>query len=247
MKRNLERIMGGCLLGLVLLASVYFNFESASVQAAKIAENEKQSEAAKKESTIKKGEFTVVVDAGHGGFDPGKVGINDELEKNINLSIALKVKEKLEEQNVTVVMTREEDIALCEENASGKKSSDMQNRINIVNEANADACISIHQNSYTSKEVKGAQVFYYSKSEQGKKLAEMIQASLKETLADGNKRVEKSNDKYYMLLKAECTSVIVECGFLSNWEDATNLKDDFYQEKVADAICGAVVSFLLNI
>lgn len=235
MKSKIENIMGGCLLGLVLIASFYLNLETDNVQASKTFENNKDSS------------FVVVVDAGHGGFDPGKVGINNELEKDINLSIAIKVKEKLEEKNITVIMTRTEDTDLSDGTSSSKKTSDMKKRITIINEAKADACISIHQNSYTSKEVKGAQVFFYSKSDNGKKLAEMIQESLKETLNDGNNRKEKANDNYYMLLKSECTSVIVECGFLSNWEDATNLKDEFYQDKVAEAICSAVERFLLNI
>lgn len=234
MKKKIEHIMGGCLLTLVLLTSFYLNFKADSVQASKNVEKEKS-------------EFTIVVDAGHGGFDPGKVGINNELEKDINLSIAMKLKEKLEEKNMTVIMTRTEDIALNDESASGKKTSDMRNRVKIINEANADVCISIHQNSYTSKEVKGAQIFYYSKSDDGKRLAELIQESLKETLNDGNKRKEKENNNYYMLLKSECPSVIVECGFLSNWEDATNLKDEFYQYKIAEAICSAVERYLLNI
>lgn len=235
MKKNIEHIMGACLLTLVLLTSFYLNFQADSVQASKTVEQEE------------KGKFTVVVDAGHGGFDPGKVGINNELEKDINLSIAVKLKEKLEEKNITVIMTRTEDVALNDDSASGKKTSDMRNRVKIINDAAADVCISIHQNSYTSKEVKGAQVFYYSKSDEGKKLAELIQGALKETLNDGNKRKEKANDNYYMLLKSECPSVIVECGFLSNWEDATNLKDEFYQDKVAGAICSAVERYLLNI
>lgn len=235
MKRNIENVMGGCLLVLVLLTSFYLNINTDHVQAAKTAESEKEKS------------FTIVVDAGHGGFDPGKIGINKELEKDINLSIAIKLKEKLEEKNITVIMTRTEDTDLSDASASSKKSSDMKNRVKIINEAKADVCISIHQNSYTSKEVKGAQVFYYSKSDNGKALAQTIQQSLKETLNDGNKRKEKANDNYYMLLKAECTSVIVECGFLSNWEDATNLKDEFYQDKVATAICNAVETYLLNI
>lgn len=235
MKRNIEHIMGGCLIALVLITSFYFNFGADNVQASKSVEKSKNSH------------FTIVVDAGHGGFDPGKIGINNELEKDINLSIAIKLKEKLEEKNITVIMTRTEDTALHDAAASGKKSSDMRNRVKIINDAKADACISIHQNSYTSKEVKGAQVFYYSKSDNGKKLAELIQGSLKETLNDGNKRKEKANDNYFMLLKAECPSVIVECGFLSNWEDATNLKDEFYQDKIAEAVCSAVERYLLNI
>ncbi len=236
MRKRIETIMGILLLIMAIIISLSYNVGLYYVEASKKAEN-------KKEKEIK---HIVVVDAGHGGFDPGKVGINKELEKDINLQIALKLKDKLEENNVKVIMTRTNDVSLDDGNG-GKKISDMKNRVKIINQSGAELCISIHQNSYTSKEVKGAQVFYYSKSEQGKELAKKIQDALREALADGNKRVEKENNDYYLLLNSKCPAVIVECGFLSNWEDSTNLKDEVYQRKVADAITSAVLEYCKNL
>lgn len=175
------------------------------------------------------------------------MGINGELEKDINLEISIKLKDILEKNNIKVVMTRTEDISLFSEGDGSKKASDMRNRVEIVNNTRADLCISIHQNSYNSKEIKGAQVFYYSKSVKGKKFADILQGLLKSQVDNSNKRMSKANDNYYMLTKVECPAVIVECGFLSNWEEAIALKDSFYQDKIAEAINKAVIEYLSNI
>lgn len=234
MRKCLEIIMSVLVITMVLTAAVYYNTGERIVEASKKTE--------KKDEDNEKIDITIVIDAGHGGFDPGKVGINDELEKDINLAIALKLQKKCEEEGIKVIMTRTEDVDLAEE-GTGKKTSDMRNRVEIINNANADFCISIHQNSYTSKEVKGAQVFYYSGSEVGKKLAGILQTSLVGNVDSSNHRKEKSNDSYYLLKNSICPSVIVECGFLSNWNEATNLKDEFYQEKIADAIYEGIIEY----
>lgn len=190
------------------------------------------------------GQLVIVIDPGHGGRDPGKVGIDQILEKDINLSIALKLKNLLEQNDIKVVMTREEDIGLYNEGDSNKKRADMYARVNIIKECKADMAISIHQNSFTEEYVKGAQVFYYSKSEQGKQLAELLQKQILETIADGNHRKIKSNDDYYMLKNTDCPLVIVECGYLSNIREAGLLMDDNYQEKMAYAMHLALMRFV---
>ena len=243
MKEKLEHIMGIIMLFVVFAMAVSYNSGIYYVQAAKKTEQKRQ-DSDKGEENRKKYAYTVVIDAGHGGFDPGKVGINKELEKDINLAIALKLKQELEKENIGVIMTREEDIDLAEEGTGSKKQSDMRNRMERINEADADLCVSIHQNSYSSGKVKGAQTFYYSGSDKGKELAEKIQTSLKEKLNDGNHRLEKSNDSYYILRKSVCPTVIVECGFLSNWEEATSLRDEYYQGKLAEAICEGIRRYL---
>lgn len=195
-------------------------------------------------STIPK--YVVVIDAGHGGFDPGKIGVGGELEKEINLSISQKLKEFLELNDCMVIMTRETDSGLYSESDSNKKSADMRKRVEIIKEAAPDIAISIHQNSFTQESSKGAQVFYHVNSKEGKKLAEIIQEQLKVTLNDGNRRVCKSNDSYYMLKKSDCPLVIVECGFLSNYTESQLLKDDTYQEKVAWGIHLGIMNYLYN-
>lgn len=179
---------------------------------------------------------TVVIDPGHGGVDPGKVGINGTYEKDVNLAIAFKLKEWLAQRGYKVIMTRSDDNGLYSESDTNKKSSDMKKRCKIVGEANADIVVSIHQNSFSSENVHGAQVFYYKHSENGHKLAKNIQKSIADNLDKGNERLEKDNSTYYMLLHTPCPTVIVECGFLSNADEAGRLSDDTYQGQLANAI-----------
>lgn len=199
-------------------------------------------------------DYTVVLDAGHGGIDPGKVGVDGSLEKDINLQIVMKLKEILESDkeinkgmNIKVILTRSDDNGHYSESDSNKKVADMRARCQIVEEADADILVSIHQNSYHSASVKGAQVFYYEKSEKGLALASIIQKKLVAALEeDGKGRVEKSNDNYYILLNVSCPAVIVECGFLSNPEEAAKLGSEEYQEMVAKAVAEGVVEYLLD-
>lgn len=188
-------------------------------------------------------ELVVVIDPGHGGFDPGKIGVNKVLEKDINLSISFKLKELLEKDNIKVIMTREEDKGLYHANDRDKKRIDMQRRVVIVNESNALIAVSIHQNSFSQESSRGAQVFYHQNSTKGKILAETIQEQLKETLQDGNHRIAKSNASYYMLRNTKCPLVIVECGFLTNWREAKLLKDDEYQQKIARGIYLGILKY----
>lgn len=194
-------------------------------------------------------DFTVVVDAGHGGIDPGKVGVDGQLEKDINLQIALKLKEVLENMSdvsIEVILTRTEDMGHYSESDSNKKMADMKKRCEIVNTSDADILVSIHQNSYHSSSVQGAQVFYYEQSEEGRRLASTIQSVLVEKLAeDGKGRVEKANDNYYILLNVKCPAVIVECGFLSNPDEAAKLTGEEYQQLVAESIAEGIVGYFL--
>ncbi len=201
---------------------------------------------ARKLMEYKSEDITVVIDAGHGGFDPGKVGINKILEKDINLSIAVKLKKLLEFHGINVIMTREEDVDLSSGfgSAQERKQKDMKERVKIINSGAAVFGISIHQNSFTQSSIKGAQVFYYHKSDSGKILAETLQDYLKETLNDGNHRLAKANNTYYLLKESECPLVIVECGFLSNPEEAKKLCNEEYQNKVAWAIHLGVLNYL---
>lgn len=186
----------------------------------------------------------VVIDAGHGGIDPGKIGINGAEEKDINLQIATLVKRYLELQDVEVIMTRETDDGLYDANASNKKVQDMKRRIAIIDEAAPTLTVSIHQNSYPEEYVKGAQVFYYTGSTEGQKLADFLQESLVERLDPENHRQVKANDSYYLLKKTPTPIVIVECGFLSNSEEAARLCDKSYQERVAWAVHIGILQYL---
>lgn len=179
----------------------------------------------------------IVVDPGHGGADPGKVGINGVLEKDVNLQIAKKVKSKLEACGYDVRMTREEDEA-----AEGKLA-DMKKRVAMIAETEPDLVVSIHQNSYTDENVRGAQVFYYSESENGRKAAEEVQRELA-AMDEKNDRQIKGNSDFYLLKKTKAVTIIVECGFLSNLEEAENLIVNEYQEEMAQAICAGITKWL---
>ena len=197
------------------------------------------------EGTAQKTEqFCVVIDAGHGGDDPGKIGINGALEKEVNLQIAEKLKMFLEASDVKVVMTRENDGGLYDENASNKKVQDMKRRIQIIEEAQPQLAVSIHQNSYGEEYVNGAQVFYYNGSVKSKELAEMIQNRMIQYLDPENHRQAKANDSYYLLKKTGKPIVIVECGFLSKSAEAEKLCDNYYQEKVAWNIHMSIMQYL---
>lgn len=194
----------------------------------------------------KEKEFIVVIDAGHGGNDPGKVSPDGILEKDVNLAIALKLKERLEEQGVKVILTRDSDYCLAAEGATNKKKSDMINRMEIVNTSGADLLISIHQNSYSDKKVKGSQTFYYGSSAESEKLAKEIQSCIREYVDNDNNRKAKAENDYYILRKSVCPAVIIECGFLSNPEETAMLVDESYQDKLAQAISKAVCEFHEN-
>ena len=180
----------------------------------------------------------VVVDAGHGGSDPGKVGVNNALEKDINLQIAKKVKALLMQQNVTVVMTREDQNGIAD-----SKVEDMKKRVAIINETKPDLAVSIHQNSYHEESIHGAQVFYYKHSKKGEAAANVLQQALL-VVDPENKRQAKANDTYYMLIKTEVPLTIVECGFLSNSQEADKLIDETYQDAMAEAVCQGILKWM---
>ena len=186
----------------------------------------------------------VVVDAGHGGRDPGKVGVDGCLEKDLNLEIAKKVQAILEQQDIKVIMIRDTDKGLYEEQTSNKKVQDMKNRCALINETEPDCVVSIHQNSYHEEYVSGAQVFYYSSSAEGKALAEALQSELISYADPENHRQAKANDSYYLLKKTKAPIAIVECGFLSNWKEAAKLQDDGYQSRVAWAVSMGILTYL---
>lgn len=186
----------------------------------------------------------IVIDVGHGGFDPGKISVDNVPEKDINLAIALRLKEYLTAQDCQVYLTRETDCSLESPEASNKKQSDMGNRVTFTEQIQPDIMVSIHQNSFSSSKEYGAQTFYYHTSDSSRQLAASIQSSLIELVNPENRRTEKSNDSYYILKNVSCPAVIVECGFLSNPKEAALLNTDSYQELVAYAIAHGIRAFL---
>ena len=186
---------------------------------------------------VQAGKDIVVIDAGHGGHDPGKVGVNDALEKDINLQIAQKVKTYLEKNGIQVIMTREDDVM------EDTKLEDMKKRVALINEIKPAITVSIHQNSYSDASVKGAQVFYYAGSEVSKGAASLMQEEMRKVDTENTRQI-KSNSDFYMLKKTEVPTIIVECGFLSNPGEAEKLTSEEYQEEMAQAICNGIMVWL---
>ena len=227
MKRNLiEPVLGFCLLGIVILAVKYGSIHVTGSTDAYI-----------KEMPV------VVIDAGHGGTVPGKVGVDGSLEKDINLAVAKRLKTYLEQDDIRVIMTRETDTGLYSDTDSRKKMADMKKRCEIIEESGADLVVSIHQNSYHEENVFGAQVFYYQTSTEGEKAAGIIQDALQKVNPDNTKKI-KANNTYYILKKTEVPTVIVECGFLSNYKEAQKLVTEDYQKSVAEAVAEGILSYI---
>lgn len=232
-------------MSVLLLAAVYavaYIFLPGSREAGSRAYAEENDETI----NINLSEKTVVLDSGHGGFDPGKESADGILEKDINLAISYKLKDLLEDAGIKVVMTRTDDNGLYQESDGNKKVADMKKRCAIIDECKADIVVSIHQNSYQSASVSGAQVFYYKHSAEGKKLAQVLQQAFKSYLDPNNKRVEKADSTYYMLLHTSAPTVIAECGFLSNPTEAEQLNTEAYQEKVAQALYNGIIEYFTS-
>ncbi len=190
------------------------------------------------------GTETIIVDPGHGGKDPGMVGVGGLEEKGINLEISLKLKKILEERGYRVILTREKDEGLYDESADNKKAQDLQRRIALIDEENPLLAVSIHQNSYEDPQVKGPQIFYFESSGEGKKLAECIQKRMNEALGAENGRTAKGNTSYYLLKRSSSVLVIAECGFMTNAEEAALLQTEEYQRRIAEAVADGIEEYL---
>lgn len=188
-------------------------------------------------------ENMVILDAGHGGKDPGKVGIGNVMEKHLNLVIAEKVEKKLKKENIQVILTRTEDKMLSEDGKTESQVEDLKTRVKLINEQAPALTVSIHQNSYTDPSVHGAQVFYYSTSKESREAARIMQEALLQADPD-NQRQEKGNDTYYLLRRTKVPVIIVECGFLSNPKEAKQLTQEEYQDKFADAVCKGIREYI---
>lgn len=186
---------------------------------------------------------TILIDPGHGGIDGGAVAKSGIMEKDINLKIGLKLKERLIEEGYKVVMTREEDKGLYKDEGRirKKKIEDLENRCKIKKDSNCDMFISIHLNAFPESKYHGAQV-WYSKNVDSRKLARIVQENLKKDLDSSNNRMEKAALDSYKILRSndDMPSVLIECGFLSNIDEEERLKSDEYQNKIANAVTKSV-------
>ncbi len=189
--------------------------------------------------------YTVVIDAGHGGIDGGSVGKTTKaVESTLNLEYAKNLASKLSTMGINTILTRSDENGLYDQNAKSLKKSDMKKRKEIIEEAKPTLIVSIHMNSFSSSNARGAQTFYKKGNEQGKVLAENIQKQLKTNL-DYATTSSKIGD-YYILNCTDLPSVLVECGFLSNPQDEELLLQKDYQNKICYSILSGIVAFLNN-
>lgn len=190
------------------------------------------------------------IDPGHGGVDPGAVSRNGVKESDINLKIALKLKRFIEQSGGIVIMTREIDKGLYTEESKTlrkMKTEDLINRGRLVEDSECELFISIHMNSFTSSKYYGAQTFYSEDSEEGKRLAYIIQEELKNILDKDNRREPTPRDDVYLLKQSTIPSVLVEAGFLSNPLEERLLLTDEHQEKIAWSIYVGIMRYLSEV
>lgn len=188
---------------------------------------------------------SIVIDAGHGGDDPGMIGASGINEKVLNLVYAKKLEALLTEAGYQVVQTRNSEEGLYDPEETHKKAQDMQRRCAVIEETKPLVTISIHQNSYPQDSaVCGPQVFYYEQSQEGEALAACIQNSLNQELEIPRPREHKGNASYYILKRSASTTVIVECGFLTNPQEEAKLQEEEYQDRLVQAICDGVLEYL---
>ena len=189
---------------------------------------------------------TIVIDAGHGKPDEGAESSTGTTEAAINLKIALKLQNLLEQSGTTVILTRSDENAIYNidsKTLKQKKISDIHNRVKIGNESSADIFVSIHLNKIPESQYDGWQTFYREGSSEGQKLAVAIQNNLNNTIQKENNRVAKTIDNIYIIKHVEIPITIVECGFLSNPEEEKQLLDDKYQDKLAWGIYNGIIEY----
>ena len=191
---------------------------------------------------------TIVLDAGHGGEDGGASDAKGRCEKDLNLAVAKKVRDYLAENGVSVILTREDDRMLYDKspNASGsKKRRDLEGRIAVCSKVENPVFVSIHMNAFPQTQYHGLQVWYGTKSDSSKPLAEAIQSQIKSNLQPENERaVKAATSAIFLLSNLDCPAVLVECGFLSNPEEAELLQSDDYQSALAKEISIAILKTL---
>ncbi len=191
-------------------------------------------------------ERTIIIDAGHGGEDPG-ASANGLIEKDLNLNIALSLEKLLNASGYKTVMTRNTDAMLYNsEQSNRKKYYDLKNREAIAEQYNDAIFISIHMNKFPAEYCKGAQTFYSDNNDQSKLLAESLQNNAKILQTDNTRKIKRGNDTIYLLKNLNIPSVLIECGFLSNPEEAELLSKNEYQNALTLMLYCGIVEYLEN-
>lgn len=193
-------------------------------------------------------DYTIIIDAGHGGVDGGTSAADGTLEKDINLQIAHKLNNILQSFGVQTVMIRTEDISIHDETANTirqKKVSDIKNRLSIINNTDNAIYMSIHQNHYSDSKYSGTQIFYSKNNPSSITLAQKTRLPVITYLQKSNTReIKQSGKEIYLLNNAQVPAVMVECGFMSNINENKLLKDEYYQQKLAFLLAIGLMDYI---
>ncbi len=191
--------------------------------------------------------LTVIVDPGHGGEDGGAVGIDNTIEKDLNLLYANDLKDYLELLGYNVIMTRDKDIAIYDKGCTTireKKSSDLHNRLNMTKNIKNAIFISIHMNKYPQEKYYGSQIFYGGKNEKSKVLGQIISDNFLKYIDSENKRELKQVGKeIFIVYNSQIPTVLIECGFVSNSNEIKLLKTKEYREKMMMTAALSVIEY----
>ena len=198
-------------------------------------------------SVVANSNITIVLDAGHGGEDGGAQG-NGLSEKDLNLDITLRVATLLRKQGVNVVLTRDTDVLLYDKNSDyegKKKYQDVRKRLEIANSCENPVLVSIHMNYFSQTKYSGLQVWYSKNDSRSKILANLIQSNVKSTLQENNTRaIKEATSSIFLLHNATFPAVLIECGFLSNPDEARALGDANYRQDLANTIFHSIMTYI---
>lgn len=189
----------------------------------------------------------IVLDAGHGGLDSGAVGATGVLEKDVNLSIVLALRDMFEMSGFEVVLTRDEDISIYDPGIEGirnQKLNDMDNRLEIIQKYPDSIFLCIHQNNFTDPKYFGGQMFYNNNNPQNRTLAQIMQNKFAQLQPGNGREIKLTGEELFLLKSNKNPSLMIECGFLSNPEEEQKLSTWEYQQKVAFTIYGGVMEFI---
>lgn len=224
-----------------VLAAVTLTVAGAWYAAGRAKQNALQTAAGASERRV------IILDAGHGGMDGGCSSAAGDVEKNINLAILLNLRELLQASGYEVIVTRDTDVSIHDAGVEGianQKSSDMDNRLAIFNSVKGAVCLSIHQNQFTDPQYSGAQMFYADTNSRSAVLAQQLQTQFVAFLQPENRRETKLVGKeLFLCYYCENPTVMAECGFLSNPEEAALLVTEDYQQKVAFTLYAGLVQY----
>ena len=225
-----------------VLAAVTLTVAGAWYAAGRAKQNALQTAAGASERRV------IILDAGHGGMDGGCSSAAGDVEKNINLAILLDLRELLQASGYEVIVTRDTDVSIHDAGVEGianQKSSDMDNRLAIFNSVKGAVCLSIHQNQFTDPKYKGAQMFYSGSNSTSEVLARALQSRFRELLQpDNDREIKLCGKELFLCYYSDNPTVMAECGFMSNPDEAALLNTEEYRGKVAFTLFAGINDFV---